>query len=104
MITKHGNGIVNNNRICRVNTSVESPFYTSGGGQGKLMFLDELFCNGTENRLDECPHVGRYQEDCSYTQAVGVYCMNATEDDLDYKQGTLIVIAMATSNDLLEYK
>jgi hypothetical protein len=45
-----------------------------GPGTGPI-FLDDVRCNGLENRLFDCSHRGIEVEDCSHSQDAGVTCV-----------------------------
>ena len=44
-----------------------------GAGSGKI-WLDEVKCSSTEERLEHCRHAGWGNEDCSHQQDAGVRC------------------------------
>lgn len=44
-----------------------------GEGQGSIL-LDEVNCNGTETRLEQCAHNGYYNHDCRHSEDVSVLC------------------------------
>ena len=44
-----------------------------GGGNGAI-FLDEVDCNGQEERLEHCRHHGIGVENCEHSEDVGVIC------------------------------
>ena len=44
-----------------------------GGGNGAI-FLDEVDCNGQEERLEHCRHRGIGVENCEHSEDVGVIC------------------------------
>jgi len=38
------------------------------------MWLDDLVCNGTENRIRDCRHLPNGVSNCSLTESVGITC------------------------------
>ena len=44
-----------------------------GAGSG-IIWLDEVKCSGTEQRLEHCRHAGWGNEDCSHHEDAGVRC------------------------------
>lgn len=52
-----------------------SSLVSFGGGRGSI-FLDDVECNGTELRLDDCSHRGIGEEDCQadHREDAGVIC------------------------------
>ena len=48
---------------------------TFGRGKGPIHF-DELRCDGTEERLIDCPHPGVGVHDCGHAEDAGVACVN----------------------------
>ena len=46
-----------------------------GGGQGEIL-LDTVLCNGTEQRLEDCPHDGIGLHNCAldHQEDAGVVC------------------------------
>ncbi|XP_056350147.1 antigen WC1.1-like [Oenanthe melanoleuca] len=50
-----------------------SPYAPFGQGTGRI-WLQPVFCNGTENSLEECPHFGWGQHFCSHERDAGVTC------------------------------
>ena len=43
------------------------------GGTGDIV-LDQVACDGTEDRLIDCPHVGIGNHNCFHNEDVGVRC------------------------------
>lgn len=48
-------------------------FYTAGNGNGTI-WLDDVACNGQENRLDYCNHIGWSVHNCGHHEDVGIRC------------------------------
>lgn len=48
-------------------------FYNAAYGQGTI-WLDDVACNGQENRLDYCNHNGWSVHNCGHNKDVGVRC------------------------------
>ncbi|CAC5410844.1 HMCN [Mytilus coruscus] len=48
-------------------------YYTAGNGNGTI-WLDDVACNGQENRLDSCNHNGWSLHNCVHGEDVGVRC------------------------------
>ncbi|CAG2194241.1 Hemicentin-1,Neurotrypsin,Coadhesin,Adhesion G protein-coupled receptor B3,Thrombospondin-2,Adhesion G protein-coupled receptor B2,Scavenger receptor cysteine-rich domain-containing group B protein,Mucin-like protein,Scavenger receptor cysteine-rich type 1 protein M160,Scavenger receptor cysteine-rich type 1 protein M130,A disintegrin and metalloproteinase with thrombospondin motifs adt-1,Soluble scavenger receptor cysteine-rich domain-containing protein SSC5D,Adhesion G protein-coupled receptor B1,Thrombo len=48
-------------------------FYTAGNGNGTI-WLDDVACNGQENRLDYCNHIGWSVHNCGHHEDVGINC------------------------------
>ena len=44
-----------------------------GRGSGPI-WMDKMFCNGTEGSLSMCSHVGWANNSCDHSMDVGVYC------------------------------
>ena len=44
-----------------------------GEGTGPI-WLDDIHCNGTESRLDQCPHNGIGVHNCAHFEDAGVQC------------------------------
>ena len=44
-----------------------------GGGTAAIV-LDQVACDGTEDRLIDCPHVGIGNHNCFHNEDVGVRC------------------------------
>ncbi|NXU13457.1 C163A protein, partial [Pardalotus punctatus] len=55
-----------------------SPYAPFGQGIGRI-WLQPLFCRGTENTLDECPHFEWGEHLCGHEWDVGVTCTDAVE-------------------------
>lgn len=47
--------------------------YTAADGNGTI-WLDDVACNGQENRLDYCNHKGWSVHNCGHNEDVGVRC------------------------------
>ncbi|CAC5422954.1 Neurotrypsin,Scavenger receptor cysteine-rich type 1 protein M130,Deleted in malignant brain tumors 1 protein,Coadhesin,Thrombospondin-1,Mucin-like protein,Hemicentin-1,Thrombospondin-2,Scavenger receptor cysteine-rich domain-containing group B protein,Soluble scavenger receptor cysteine-rich domain-containing protein SSC5D [Mytilus coruscus] len=48
-------------------------FYTAGHGNGTI-WLDDVNCNGNENRIEYCQHRGWNVQNCGHGEDVGVRC------------------------------
>lgn len=63
--------------VCRMlnyTGALAATLYSSyGGGQGKI-WLDSLDCVGNESSVEECPHGGWGNHDCSHAEDAGVIC------------------------------
>ncbi|XP_041262185.1 deleted in malignant brain tumors 1 protein-like isoform X8 [Onychostruthus taczanowskii] len=59
-------------RVARA--SLHAPF---GRGSGRIWL--QPFCNGTEEELEQCPHVGWGRHLCGHERDVGVTCTDAVE-------------------------
>ncbi|NXO90570.1 C163A protein, partial [Certhia brachydactyla] len=55
-----------------------SPYTQFGPGTGRI-WLQPIFCNGTEDVLEECSHLGWGWHFCSHEQDVGVTCTDVVE-------------------------
>ncbi|XP_056348337.1 LOW QUALITY PROTEIN: antigen WC1.1-like [Oenanthe melanoleuca] len=55
-----------------------SPYAPFGQGTGRI-WLQPVFCNGTENALEECPHFGWGRHFCGHERDAGVTCTDAVE-------------------------
>lgn len=44
-----------------------------GPGSGTIL-LDDVNCNGNENKIDECSHAGWGQSNCNHNEDAGVVC------------------------------
>ncbi|XP_077640550.1 scavenger receptor cysteine-rich type 1 protein M130-like [Lonchura striata] len=55
-----------------------SPYAAFGQGSGRI-WLQPMFCRGTENALEECPHFGWGRHFCGHDRDVGVTCTDAVE-------------------------
>ncbi len=49
-----------------------------GEGSGPVV-LDNLMCNGLENRLFDCSHAGLERTSCSHNQDAGIACRAGKE-------------------------
>ncbi|XP_063395854.1 scavenger receptor cysteine-rich domain-containing group B protein-like [Mytilus trossulus] len=47
---------------------------TVSDGNGTI-WLDNVHCNGTENRITECQHLSWGVHNCGHHEDVGVYCL-----------------------------
>ncbi|KAM3834473.1 scavenger receptor cysteine-rich domain-containing protein DMBT1-like [Vipera latastei] len=56
-------------------TAHGSAFFGQGSGN---ITLDDVNCNGNENRLEECPHRGWYRHNCNHGEDAGVNCSGRT--------------------------
>ncbi|XP_052084661.1 scavenger receptor cysteine-rich type 1 protein M130-like [Mytilus californianus] len=64
-------------------------YYTAGTGTGNI-WLDDVACNGQENRLDYCSHRGWNVHNCRHSKDVGVRCYGgygSVEGDLRLVNG-----------------
>ena len=63
--------------VCRqlgLGPVVRPAFYGSGSNR---IWLNYLYCNGTESNIGHCPHQGwGYEDGCSHEDAVGMKCTN----------------------------
>ena len=55
----------------------DNAFYGEGSGQ---IWLDYVYCTGTELTIEECYHNGWGYEDCFHGQDAGVECLNGKID------------------------
>ncbi|XP_063960668.1 uncharacterized protein LOC129267820 [Lytechinus pictus] len=64
--------------ICRMLGYSGASGYTIGAsfgqGQGAIV-LDNMMCNGTEERLADCDHNGFYNQNCGHHEDAGVICI-----------------------------
>ena len=44
-----------------------------GAGSG-LILMDDVRCDGSEDMLSLCPHIGSSAENCGHSEDVGVVC------------------------------
>lgn len=65
---------VHGNDNCRRAVSVTSQ---SQHGTAHHFWLDDVNCNGSEQRLEDCPHEIWGEHNCSPDEAAGVYCSNS---------------------------
>lgn len=63
--------------VCRMlnySGALAAPFYGAyGEGSGKI-WLDSLDCVGNESRIEDCPHGGWGNHDCSHGEDASVIC------------------------------
>lgn len=60
------------NRTKRYKTTIVQ-FYTAGNGNGTI-WLDDVACNGNENKLENCYHRGWNVHNCGHGEDIGVRC------------------------------
>ena len=46
-----------------------------GGGSGEI-FIDNVHCDGSEDRLENCPHNGIENHNCVHRADAGVICFS----------------------------
>lgn len=56
--------------------SLEASYLSSFGGGTGSIFLDNVECNGEEERVDNCTHNGIGHHDChtDHSEDAGVFC------------------------------
>ena len=56
--------------------SLEASYLSSFGGGNGSIFLDNVECNGDEERVDNCTHNGIGHHDChtDHSEDAGVFC------------------------------
>ena len=54
-----------------------------GAGEGPI-WLDNLQCNTSESRLEDCPNKGLLVNDCTHNQDAGVECITTGNLALQY--------------------
>ncbi len=72
----HGNNNLDATVICRQLGFVRGVGYTGahyGNGVGPI-WLDNVGCTGTENKLEDCPHLGWGTHNCGHGEDYGVNC------------------------------
>ncbi len=63
-----------NDIVVGVYTDARSWFGFEPVGQGPI-FLDDVFCTGTESALSECSHDPSANHDCGHAEDVAVLCL-----------------------------
>jgi deleted-in-malignant-brain-tumors protein 1 len=51
--------------------AVKNAYFGEGNG---LVWIGNVKCNGTENRIEDCPFDSRPQQNCGHDQDAGVIC------------------------------
>lgn len=69
-----------------------------GGGEGEIL-LDTVRCNGTEQRLEDCPHNGIGIHNCAldHHEDAGVVCHSGKLLDTVYNHYISIGVAILTA-------
>ena len=70
-------------------TATKDAYFGEGSGE---VWLDNVECDGTETRLQECTHRGWGKDDCSHNEDAGVICTNSDHQGIYFVNLFVIII------------